>query len=88
MMLYSTAPVTDLTSIERVPSTGFGSVNIEAKPGYMYLFRVTKADGVHYGAVRVAYLGADHVVFDWAYQSDAGNFDLTRIPRMGALSSN
>ena len=81
MMLYSTSPVTDLTSIDRVPSTGFANVNIEALPGFMYLFRVTKTDGVHYGAVRVAYVGSDHVVFDWSYQSDAGNPDLLRAPR-------
>lgn len=87
MMLYSTAPVTDLTSIDRVPVSGFGNVNIEAVPGFMYLFRMSKADGVHYGAVRVAYAGADHIVVDWAYQSDAGNPDLSRAPRGGTLSA-
>jgi hypothetical protein len=35
---------------------------------------------VHYGAARVAYVAQDYVVFDWSYQSAAGNIELTRVP--------
>ena len=37
--------------------------------GYAYVFRLVKADGVHYAAARVAFVTSDYVVFDWAYQS-------------------
>jgi hypothetical protein len=80
MMLYSSQPVAELTSIDRAPSTGFGSVTIEALPGYAYVFRVVKADGVHFASVRVAFMTDSYVVFDWSYQSAAGNAELSRMP--------
>lgn len=80
MMLYSTKPVGDLTSIDRAPSSGFASVRIEAVPGYAYVFRVAKSDGVHFAAVRVAFTTPDYVVFDWSYQSGPGNAELNRAP--------
>ena len=43
MALYSTQPVTELTSIDRAPATGFAGVTIEALPGYAYVFRIMKA---------------------------------------------
>ena len=80
MTLYSTRPVGDLTSIDRAPSSGFANIRVEAVPGYAYVFRVTKNDGVHFAAVRVAFLTADYVVFDWSYQSGPGNAELSRAP--------
>jgi hypothetical protein len=80
MLLYSTNAVADLTSIDRAPAAGFGNVTIEAVPGYAYVFRVDKADGVHYAAVRLAYVARDYVVFDWAYQSAVGNVELSKAP--------
>lgn len=80
MALYSTAPVTDLTSIDRAPATGLGAVSIEAVPGYAYVFRVQKSDGVHYAAVRVAFTTASYVVFDWSYQTALNNPELNRKP--------
>ena len=80
MALYSTTPVTDLTSIDKAPASGFGAVSIEAVPGYAYVFRVQKADGIHFAAARVAFVTANYVVFDWAYQSAVGNAELTIIP--------
>jgi hypothetical protein len=47
-------------------------------PGYAYVFRVQKADGVHYAAMRVAFKANDYVVFDWSYQSAPGNAELNR----------
>lgn len=80
MALYSSQPVGDLTQIDRAPSTGFGSVTIEAVPGYAYVFRTVKADGVHFAAVRVAFRTATYVVFDWSYQNAPGNAELNRAP--------
>ncbi|MDB4876269.1 MAG: hypothetical protein JWM41_2715 [Gemmatimonadetes bacterium] len=80
MTLYSAQPVTELTSVDRAPSTGFGGVTIEALAGYAYVFRIVKADGVHFAALRVAFRTADYVVFDWAYQNAPGNAELSRAP--------
>ena len=35
---------------------------------------------MHFAAVRVAYVAADYVVFDWSYQSAPGNAELSRVP--------
>lgn len=78
MMLYSSQPVADLTSIDRAPATGFNAVNIQAVPGYAYVFRIVKSDGVHFAAARVAFVTSDYVVFDWSYQTSVGNAELSR----------
>ena len=80
MSLYSNQPVAELTSIDKAAATGFAGVTIEALPGYAYVFRVTKADGVHFAALRVAFTTPDYIVFDWAYQSAPGNAELSRAP--------
>jgi len=80
MMLYSSKPVADLTSIDRAPATGFSNVTTEALAGFAYVFRVQKVDGVHFAAIRVAFVTKDYVVFDWAYQSAPGNAELSRTP--------
>jgi hypothetical protein len=82
MATYGTSAIPDLTSIDRAPQTGFASVTIEAVPGYGYVFRTKKADGTHYGALRVAYVAQNYVVFDWSYQSSAANPELSRIPTL------
>ncbi len=80
MALYSTTPVASLTSIDRAPSSGFAAVSIEATPGYAYVFRLQKADGVHYAAARVAYVTPNYVVLDWSYQPSVGNVELSIAP--------
>ena len=82
--LYGNAPVSDLTSIDVAPASGFSSGAIEAVPGYGYVFEMLLADGLHYGAVRVTHVSNDYVLFDWAYQSDPGNPELKRARRSGA----
>ncbi|MGH7664554.1 MAG: hypothetical protein ACRENI_09710 [Gemmatimonadaceae bacterium] len=77
--LYSDQPVTDLTSIDIAPETGFDPAPIEAVPGYAYVFAMTYADGLHFGAVRVTHVGSDYLILDWAYQSDRGNPELQRL---------
>jgi hypothetical protein len=83
--LYSNKPVTDLTSIDKAPASGFGSTSIQAAAGFGYVVRLTKADGVHYAGVRVAYVATNYVVFDWSYQSGPGNPELNRISSGSSL---
>lgn len=80
MATYGSAPVPDLTSIDNAPPGTLASVTVEAVPGYGYVFGTRKSDGVHYGAVRVAYVASNYVVFDWSYQSAPGNIELSRVP--------
>lgn len=84
MGLYSSTPVKDLTSIDRASAAALSAVTIEAKPGFAYVFRTSKADGAHFAAVRVAFATTDYVVFDWSYQSAPGNSELSVIPSGGA----
>lgn len=76
---YGSAPTPDLTSIDKAPVSQLSNVTIEAVPGYGYVFGTRKSDGMHYGAVRVAFVAQDYVVFDWSYQSAVGNIELTRV---------
>ena len=78
MATYGTAPVPDLTAIDRAPTSTLASVTIEAVPGYGYVFRTRKADGLHYGAVRIAFVAQNYIVFDWSYQSAVTNPELSR----------
>ena len=79
VVLYSTDPVDDLTSIDVAPLNGYFQGSIEAVTGYGYVFETTLTDGLHYGAVRVTHTGADYVILDWAYQTDYGNPELRRV---------
>jgi len=80
MGLYATTPVADLRTIDRAPSSGYSAATIQAVPGFAYVFRTQKADGVHFSAARVAYVATDYVVFDWSYQSAPGNAELSKVP--------
>jgi hypothetical protein len=79
VVLYSTDPVTDLTSIDVAPLNGFFQGSIEAVTGFGYVFETNLADGLHYGAVRITHTAADYVILDWAYQTDFGNPELRRV---------
>lgn len=79
--LYSTLPVTDLTSIDIAPfDNQFQSSAISASPGYAYVFRVGTIGSWNYGAVRISHVGADYVIFDWSYQSAPNNPELLVAP--------
>jgi len=86
MATYGTSQIPDLTSIDQAQVSQLANVTIEAVPGYGYVFGTRKSDGVHYGALRVAYVARDYVVFDWSYQSAVGNIELTRAPVEGVSS--
>lgn len=79
VMPFGTAPVPDLSRVDRAPSSGYAFVQVEAVSGFAYVFSVPQPDGVHYGAVRIAYVARDYVVLDWSYQSRAGSAELFRL---------
>lgn len=81
LQVYGNAPIPDLTWLDHAPSSGYAFIQAEAVPGYAYVFSVTQADGVHYGAIRVAYVGVDYLVIDWSYQIAPNNAELSRIGR-------
>jgi len=61
------------------PTVGYGFEDLNITPEFTYMFRVTGDDGqLHYGSIRIALLGSDQegddlMVFDWSYQTQAGN---------------
>ncbi len=76
--LYSDQPIEDLTSIDIAPLDGFSADGIQAVPGFGYVFEMDGGDGyVRYGAVRATHVGAEYLIFDWSYQTDPGNPELS-----------
>jgi hypothetical protein len=76
--LYGNQEVEDLTSIDIAPLNGFSPDGIEALPGFGYVFEMNEGDGFpRYGAVRVTHVGRDYLIFDWSYQTDPGNPELS-----------
>lgn len=75
--VYGSTPVSDLTSIDYAPDSGYSASAIEAVPGYGYVFQMDGGDGYYrYGAVRVTDVSPDYIIFDWSYQTDPGNPEL------------
>ncbi len=65
---------TSLDAVDWAPSTGWSpSGTVELIVGHCYV--VWTRDN-HYAKFRVTSLGSSQVVFDWAYQTDAGNPEL------------
>ena len=76
---YGTSAVSELTSIDRAPATGYvDAVRVQA--GYGYVFRMQYSDGVRYAAIRAVHVSADYVLFDFAFQSRSGSGELLRMP--------
>ena len=76
--LYSTVPIDDLTSIDVAPVSGYSTVPISAEPGFGYVFEMDGGDGfLRFGALRVTHVGQQFIIFDWSYQTDPGNPQLS-----------
>ena len=76
--LYGSQEVEDLTSIDIAPLNGFSADGIQALPGFGYVFEMDGGDGFYrYGAVRVTHVGSEFMIFDWSYQTDPGNPELS-----------
>jgi hypothetical protein len=77
MRLYSNTPVADLTSIDFAPASGYARSMIQAVPGYAYVFEIVEGSTVRYGALRMTHVGRDYLIFDWSFQTDPGNPELS-----------
>ncbi len=72
----------DCTALDLAPTTGYTTLDISLSPQLTYVLRVVGDDGQsHYGAVRTTLLGFDQdgagiMIFDWAYQLQAGSPNL------------
>jgi len=72
----------DCTSVDVAPLTGYTDLDMPLYPQSTYVLRVVGDDGKqHYGVIRVELLGYDQdgaaiMIFDWAYQLQAGNPNL------------
>ena len=81
--LESDRPCTDVVV---APATGYGTADVQVLDGHSYVFRVVGDDNqIHYGVIRVITGGFDQngdsiMIFDWAYQLQAGNPDLVSGP--------
>ena len=77
----------DCASLDIAPLTGYTSVDMPLNPQATYVMKVIGDDGgQHYGALRVTLLGYDQndyaiMIFDWAYQLQAGNPNLAAAER-------
>jgi len=78
---YGSGPIHDLTDIDIAPVGGYARTGIIATPRTGYVFQMTGTQFYSYGAIRVAAVGTNYVVFDWSYQTDAGNPELLRMGR-------
>ena len=63
------------------PLSGYTAVAVQMFAGTSYVMKAMGDDGLtHYGVIRVEHLGADQngdlMIFDWAYQLQAGSPDL------------
>jgi hypothetical protein len=69
--------------VSRAPTSGYTTQDTALATQTSYVLRVRGDDGLtHYGVIRVEVLGFDQdgyalMIFDWAYQLQAGNPDLT-----------
>ncbi len=76
--VYGNAPVGDLTDIDAAPLTGFTRTAREALVGWGYVFQMDGGDGSsRFGGLRVTHVGQNVVIFDWSFQRDPGNPELT-----------
>lgn len=75
---YGTVPIDDLTSIDVAPVSGYSTVPISAEPGWGYVFEMDDGGAfLRFGALRVTHVGQQFIIFDWSYQTDPGNPQLS-----------
>ncbi len=78
MTVYPDQPVADLTSIDLAPVNGYTGLARLAEVGNGYVFQMDEGDGFfRYGAIRVTHIGSEVMIFDWSYQTDPGNPELS-----------
>ena len=67
------------------PASNYSNADLPVNAQESYVLRVVGDDGeIHYGVIRVQFVGFDGpdaiMIFDWAYQLQAGNPDLVVGP--------
>jgi hypothetical protein len=78
LALYDANVIYDLTSIDVAPEAGYAAVAITAVPMFGYVFQMDEGDGYfRYGGIRITHVGRDYMIFDWSYQTDPGNPELS-----------
>jgi hypothetical protein len=76
--VYGTTPIGDLTSIDLAPEAGYSDLAITALPMWGYVFQMDEGDiNPRFGGLRVTHVGRDFMIFDWSYQTDPGNPELS-----------
>ncbi len=78
VLVYGSAPIAALTSIDYAPVSGYSTSAIQAKPLWGYVFRFNEGTFYRYGGLRVSAVGSNYVIFDWSFQTDLGNPELLR----------
>ena len=78
MQEFGNQPIHDLTDIDIAPNGGYAATGVIAQPRFGYVFQMTQGQFYAYGAIRVVAVGTNYVIFDWSYQTDAGNPELLR----------
>jgi len=79
----------DCVALDQAPLSGYTNLDMPLYPQSTYVLRVVGNDGLtHYGAIRVTLLGFDQddaaiMIFDWAYQLQAGNPNLAPKKAVG-----
>ena len=79
----------DCVALDQAPLVGYTNLDMPLYPQTTYVLRTVGDDGLtHYGVIRVTLLGFDQdgasiMVFDWAYQLQAGNPNLAPRKAVG-----
>ncbi|MDX1647353.1 MAG: hypothetical protein R3304_09435 [Longimicrobiales bacterium] len=75
----------DCVDVSVAPTSGYVTADMPLLTETSYVLRVVGADGLtHYGVIRVTHLGLDQdgndlMIFDWAYQLQADNPNLSPV---------
>jgi hypothetical protein len=69
------------TDVSVAPSSGYGTADVELLPQTSYVIRIGSGSNAYYGVIRVVFQGFDQagdamMIFDWAFQLQAGNRNL------------
>lgn len=76
----------DCVDVSVAPSSGYVTADVELLPQTSYVIRIGSGASAYHGVIRVAFQGFDQngdaiMIFDWAFQLQAGNPNL--MPRPG-----
>ena len=78
VLQYGNGAIADLTSIDLAPVGPYATGTFQARPGFGFVFEMDAGDQwARYGAIRVTHVGRDYIIFDWSYQTDPGNPELS-----------